>query len=320
MFKRLLIANRGEIARRIIHTARALGLETVAVYADPDAQALHVREADQAFALGGERSADSYLRVERLLEAARATGADAVHPGYGFLSENADFAQAVLDAGLHWIGPPPEAIRALGSKAGAKALALAHGVPCLPGYAGEGQRPERGPGRLRRRPPADRAGPAAATPCRAAGVCRPPWPRGAPGRARLLGAAAPPEDHRRSPQPRRGPWPASAHGRVRRGPGPGRRLCGRGHGGVSARRRRLLPDGDEHPAAGGAPCDRGPDRAGPGRLAAARGPGRAPAPAPGADPLRRPCHRGSPVRRRRALPPPHRPGAGLCRAAGGAAF
>src|SRR5450830_277577 len=104
MFKRLLIANRGEIARRIIHTARALGLETVAVYADPDAKALHVREADQAFALGGERSADSYLRVERLLEAARATGADAVHPGYGFLSENADFAQAVLDAGLHWIG------------------------------------------------------------------------------------------------------------------------------------------------------------------------------------------------------------------------
>src|SRR5450830_80361 len=143
MYKRLLIANRGEIARRIIHTARALGLETVAVYADPDAQALHVREADQAFALGGERSADSYLRVERLLEAARATGADAVHPGYGFLSENADFAQAVLDAGLHWIGPPPEAIRALGSKAGAKALALAHGVPCLPGYAGEDQRPER---------------------------------------------------------------------------------------------------------------------------------------------------------------------------------
>jgi len=143
MFKRLLIANRGEIARRIIRTARALGLETVAVYAEPDAQALHVREADQAFALGGERSADSYLRVERLLEAARATGADAVHPGYGFLSENADFAQAVLDAGLHWIGPPPESIRALGSKAGAKALAQAHGVPCLPGYAGEDQHPER---------------------------------------------------------------------------------------------------------------------------------------------------------------------------------
>jgi len=84
MFKRLLIANRGEIARRIIRTARALGLETVAVFSEPDTQALHVREADQAFALGGERSADSYLRVERLLEAARATGADAVHPGYGF--------------------------------------------------------------------------------------------------------------------------------------------------------------------------------------------------------------------------------------------
>ena len=143
MFKRLLIANRGEIARRIIHSTRALGLETVAVYSEPDAQALHVREADQAFALGGASSADSYLRVERLLEAARATGADAVHPGYGFLSENADFAQAVLDAGLHWIGPPPDAIRALGSKAGAKALAQAHGVPCLPGYAGEDQAPGR---------------------------------------------------------------------------------------------------------------------------------------------------------------------------------
>lgn len=143
MFKRLLIANRGEIARRILRSARALGLETVAVYAEPDAQALHVREADQAFALGGASSADSYLRVERLLEAARATGADAVHPGYGFLSENAGFAEAVRDAGLHWIGPPPEAIRALGSKAGAKALAQAHGVPCLPGYAGEDQTPER---------------------------------------------------------------------------------------------------------------------------------------------------------------------------------
>jgi len=143
MFKRLLIANRGEIARRIIRSARDLGLETVAVFSEPDAQALHAREADQAYALGGASSADSYLRVERLLEAARVTGADALHPGYGFLSENADFAQAVLDAGLHWIGPPPESIRALGSKAGAKALAQAHGVPCLPGYAGEDQRPER---------------------------------------------------------------------------------------------------------------------------------------------------------------------------------
>lgn len=141
--KRLLIANRGEIARRILRSAHALGLETVAVYSEPDAQALHVREAGQAFALGGSRSADSYLRVDRLLAAARATGADALHPGYGFLSESAEFAQAVVDAGLVWVGPPPAAIRALGSKAAAKALAQSQGVPCLPGYAGDEQSPER---------------------------------------------------------------------------------------------------------------------------------------------------------------------------------
>ena len=137
--KKILIANRGEIARRVIHTAHAMGLETVAVYSEPDANALHVREATQAFALGGTTSAESYLRVDRLLEAARATGADAIHPGYGFLSEDANFAQAVQDAGLCWIGPPPAAIRALGSKSAAKALAAAQGVPCLPGYAGDDQ-------------------------------------------------------------------------------------------------------------------------------------------------------------------------------------
>ncbi len=141
--KKILIANRGEIARRVIHTAQRMGIETVAVYSDPDANALHVREATQAVALGGAASADTYLCTDKLLAAARATGADAVHPGYGFLSENANFAQAVIDAGLSWIGPPPGAIRALGSKAGAKALAQAHGVPCLPGYAGEDQSDER---------------------------------------------------------------------------------------------------------------------------------------------------------------------------------
>jgi geranyl-CoA carboxylase alpha subunit len=140
--KRLLIANRGEIARRIIRTAHAMGIETVAVFAEPDAGALHVREAGSAYALGGAASADSYLRVDRLLDAAVATGADAVHPGYGFLSENADFAQAVIDAGLTWVGPPPSAIRALGSKSAAKALAAQHGVPCLPGYFGDDQRDE----------------------------------------------------------------------------------------------------------------------------------------------------------------------------------
>ena len=141
--KKILIANRGEIASRIIHTAHRMGIETVAVYSDPDANALHVREATQAVALGGAASADTYLRIDKLLGAARATGADAVHPGYGFLSENADFAQAVVDAGLTWIGPPPGAIRALGSKAGAKALAQSQDVPCLPGYAGDDQSDER---------------------------------------------------------------------------------------------------------------------------------------------------------------------------------
>jgi geranyl-CoA carboxylase alpha subunit len=137
--KRLLIANRGEIARRIIRTAHAMGISTVAVYSDADAQALHVREATLAHALGGNASADTYLRIDKLLAAAQATGADAVHPGYGFLSENADFALAVIDAGLIWVGPPPEAIRQLGSKSAAKAIAQARGVPCLPGYYGADQ-------------------------------------------------------------------------------------------------------------------------------------------------------------------------------------
>ena len=141
--RKLLIANRGEIARRIIRTARRMGIATVAVHSDADANALHVREATQSHALGGNASADTYLRIDKILAAARATGADAVHPGYGFLSENADFAQAVIDAGLTWVGPPPAAIRALGSKSAAKVVAQQQGVPVLPGYHGEDQSDER---------------------------------------------------------------------------------------------------------------------------------------------------------------------------------
>ena len=137
--KRILIANRGEIALRIMATAHRMGIETVAVYSDADAHSLHVQQATQAYALGGLTSAQSYLNVSKLLSAAKACVADAVHPGYGFLSEDAGFAQAVQDAGLIWIGPPPAAIRQLGSKAAAKQLAKAHGVPCLPGYEGADQ-------------------------------------------------------------------------------------------------------------------------------------------------------------------------------------
>ena len=133
-FSKILIANRGEIACRIMRTARAMGVATVAVYSDADAKALHVRQADEAVHIGPSPAAESYLVGAKIIAAAKQTGADAIHPGYGFLSENADFAQAVVDAGLRWVGPPPAAIRQLGSKSAAKALAQAHGVPCLPGY------------------------------------------------------------------------------------------------------------------------------------------------------------------------------------------
>ncbi|WP_296448808.1 acetyl-CoA carboxylase biotin carboxylase subunit, partial [Rhodoferax sp. UBA5149] len=138
-FSKILIANRGEIACRVMRTARNLGYRTVAVYSDVDKAAPHVRLADEAVHIGGSAAADSYLRVEALMEAARKTGADAIHPGYGFLSENAGFAQSCLDAGLVFIGPPPDAIEAMGDKALAKRRMMAAGVPCAPGYLGEDQ-------------------------------------------------------------------------------------------------------------------------------------------------------------------------------------
>ncbi|MDR6125343.1 3-methylcrotonyl-CoA carboxylase alpha subunit [Sphingomonas sp. SORGH_AS802] len=143
MMKSLLIANRGEIACRIIRTARAMGIRTVAVHSDVDADALHVRLADAAVAIGAAPVRESYLCGDRIIAAALATGAEAIHPGYGFLSENAAFAQAVIDAGLTWVGPDPQSITAMGLKDAAKALMQAAGVPTTPGYLGEDQSPER---------------------------------------------------------------------------------------------------------------------------------------------------------------------------------
>ena len=131
--QRILIANRGEIAIRVIRACRDAGKESVAIYADPDRDALHVLMADQAFALGGSTAAESYLDIAKVLKAAADSGADAVHPGYGFLSENADFAQAVIDAGLTWIGPPPAAIKALGDKVSARHIAQRAGAPQVAG-------------------------------------------------------------------------------------------------------------------------------------------------------------------------------------------
>ncbi|HEV2269500.1 MAG TPA: biotin carboxylase N-terminal domain-containing protein [Steroidobacteraceae bacterium] len=139
LIRSLLVANRGEIACRIFRTARRMGIRTIAVYSDADAAARHVREADEAVRIGPPPAAESYLNVEAVIRAARAAGAEAVHPGYGFLSENAQFAQACLDAGLVFVGPPPAAIAAMGSKSVAKASVRAAGVPVLPGYDGERQ-------------------------------------------------------------------------------------------------------------------------------------------------------------------------------------
>ncbi len=139
MFKKILIANRGEIACRVARTARAMGVKTVAVYSDADAEAPHRRACDEAVPIGPAPAAESYLRTEKILAAAQATGAEAVHPGYGFLSENAEFAEALDKAGIVFIGPTAETMRAMGSKSAAKDLMEAAGVPTTPGYQGDGQ-------------------------------------------------------------------------------------------------------------------------------------------------------------------------------------
>ncbi len=139
MFQKILIANRGEIACRVIRTARRLGIHSVAVYSDADRDALHVSMADEAVHIGAAAPRESYLCAERIIAAARATGAQAIHPGYGFLSENAAFAQLCADNGLVFIGPPPEAIAAMGSKSAAKRIMEDAAVPLVPGYHGENQ-------------------------------------------------------------------------------------------------------------------------------------------------------------------------------------
>jgi 3-methylcrotonyl-CoA carboxylase alpha subunit len=142
MFSKILIANRGEIACRIARSCRRLGVRTVAIYSDADADALHVQSCDEAWPVGPAPARESYLNVERILEVAKASGAQAIHPGYGFLAENADFAEACAAADIVFIGPPPEAIRAMGSKSAAKAIMAEAGVPLVPGYHGDRQDPD----------------------------------------------------------------------------------------------------------------------------------------------------------------------------------
>src|SRR5262245_49552177 len=142
MFSSVLIANRGEIACRIARTAKRLGLRTIAVYSDADAHALHVAACDEAYRIGPAPARDSYLAIDRIIAVAREARADCIHPGYGFLAERAEFAEACAAAGVAFIGPPPAAIRAMGLKDGAKALMAKAGVPVVPGYHGERQEPK----------------------------------------------------------------------------------------------------------------------------------------------------------------------------------
>ena len=143
MFKKVLVANRGEIAVRVMRACRELGIPSVGVYADADRPAPHVRYANEVYPIGPSAASESYLRIDKMIDVARRAGADAVHPGYGFLSESAPFAEACAAAGVAFVGPPPAAIRAMGDKAASKRIMLAAGVPCVPGYHGEDQSDQR---------------------------------------------------------------------------------------------------------------------------------------------------------------------------------
>ena len=329
---RLLVANRGEIARRVLSTCRDLGIGTVAVHSDADAGLPFVREADVAVRLPGSTPGETYLRGDLVVAAALATGADAVHPGYGFLSESAEFARQVAGAGLTWVGPTPESMEQMASKVAAKKLMAAAGVPVLaelsPSEVTADDLPllvkasAGGGGRGMRvvRAVADVGAAVEAASAEAASAfgdptvfCEPYVEGGRhvevqlarrhprPGRRRrrpgLLGAAPAPEGRRGGTgprDPRRRPPRPARRGPRRRG---GDRLRGRGHGGVPPRRRAVLLPGDEHPAPGRAPGDRAGDRARPGRAAA---PGR----------------RGRPRRRRAGDPRARRGGPPLRRGPG----
>ncbi len=316
-FTKILIANRGEIACRIARTARDLGLRTVAVFSDADADAPHVGTADEAVRIGPAPARDSYLNVDAILVAAKRSGADAVHPGYGFLSENAAFAKACEDAGLVFVGPTPAAIEAMGNKAKAKRSMTAAGIACVPGYEGDqadailavearrigfplmikaatggggrGMRLVRGPGELtdRRRPPH-----------RDPNIRRRARQRHPSGRARLLDSAAAPKGDRGGAIARRLPGAAGQDGRSRNRRRAGDPVPRCGNRRVPARRlRKLLFSRNEYPAAGRASGDGGDHRARSRRLAIARGRGRGAATAARGS-LRRPRDRGAALCRR----------------------
>ena len=329
---RLLVANRGEIARRVFATCRRLGIETVAVHSDPDAGLPFVREADTAVRLPGSSPAETYLRADLVLEAARRTGADAIHPGYGFLSENADFARAVIDAGLVWVGPSPESIDQMGSKVAAKKLMEAAGVPVLgnqdvdtvteadlpllvkasAGGGGRGMRIVRSladlPGEV------DKAASEAASAFGDGTVFVEPYVEhgrhvevqvvGHSGGVLVLGERDCSIQRRHQKVVEESPAPGiseatrrALHAAARSGRSSGR-LPRRRHRRVPLRpgHRALLLPGDEHPPPGRAPGHRAGARRRPGRAAADRRGG--PRPRPARDRRHvRPLHRGAVVRR-----------------------